>query len=267
MQRMKQIIVILLLSIGVFSCSSLPKYESKILSDNNKDDTFRYYDEEGKIRYDVYNDDDNIYIRIATSDYSAQTKILKSGFNIWVDQKGKKNKDAGIVYPQKQDVSKKSSRKKDTSLTQEKSNNQDKQKMLLERLHKQYEKSEKIMSIIGLGDVVDIEDINLEFEQYDITASINFDEYGELQYEAIIPIKYIFTDKKDDNGVYSVGIVSGKIDIGNSMRTQRDGKGKGGGRGMGGGRPGGRKPSVGKSQMSGLSTPIDIWFSVKINKS
>ncbi len=240
-----------------------------MISDNTQDDTYRFYDNESKIRYDVYNDTDNIYVRIATSDYLAQAKILKLGFNIWVDQKGKKNKDVGIIFPQKQDIKKDFDKKNKNSLGQGEVSNQERQNKQLENLHEQYENSEKLMSIINLGDVTGIEDINLEFEQYDVTASIDFDEYGELQYEAIIPIKYIFTDKKYDDGVYSVGIVSGKIDMANSMRSQQGssgkGGGKGGGKGKGKGMGGGKSGGV-RNQMSGLSTPIDIWFSVDIKK-
>lgn len=270
MSKLNYIILSIVISTIFSSCASLPLYNSVFLSENIEDESFRYYDDESKVRYDIYNDKDNIYVKIATSDYLSQTKILKLGFNIWVDQKGKKNKDSGITFPLKQDFRKGMGKTKMGSNEFSDFSTVDNKNRLFDNLHKQFDKSKKVMTIIGLGDVEESEDINLEFEQLDIKADVKFNRYSELIYEAVIPIKYIFTEEKYNNGIYSLGIVSGKMSMDGSMKSNQGG-GKGGGKGKGGGRSGGGRSGGGKSggvknQMSGLATPIDIWFKVKINK-
>ncbi len=80
------VISILMLS----SCVNLPIYKPQKITTKEEISDIRYYDKEGKILYDVYDDEKNIYVNIKTSDYTSQVKILKMGLTVWFDQKSKK---------------------------------------------------------------------------------------------------------------------------------------------------------------------------------
>lgn len=47
----------------------------------------------------ILNDDNNLYIRVATTDSSLQSSFTRSGCTIWIDTESGKNKSFGIHYP------------------------------------------------------------------------------------------------------------------------------------------------------------------------
>ncbi len=51
------------------------------------------------INYDIANDNKNIYIFVRCTNMMTQNQIVSSGFEIWVNLKGKKKKTTGITYP------------------------------------------------------------------------------------------------------------------------------------------------------------------------
>jgi len=273
MKKIRYIIPITMSIILVSSCVKLPLYQSKV---EPIAATLRYYDSNGKIMYDIYNNDSNIFVHIAIIDYAAQVKILKLGFTLWLDQKGGRNKDKGIIFPQKQFGSSSFKRESGRQYGQVNLNSQDKEKRQMGQLHKQYQMSLKNMTLIGMDGKNSQTLVNLELEKCDIQVSISFDTLNILHYKAVIPIEKIFTEEKYNDSIFSIGINSGFIEMSYASSSQGNPGGKkGAGGGMrGGGRSGGGKGSGGRQGggsgtgniglHSALSEPIKTWFKVSL---
>jgi hypothetical protein len=60
---------------------------------------FRYYDGNTKLQFSVANDTANIYVCIKVTDEPTESRLFKSGLNIWIDPKGKRKENTGIVFP------------------------------------------------------------------------------------------------------------------------------------------------------------------------
>ena len=60
-----------------------------------------YADNVQKLNYDITNDAQNIYIRIATNDQQAQQKIIQGGMTVWINNQAQKEYDhaVGIGFP------------------------------------------------------------------------------------------------------------------------------------------------------------------------
>lgn len=57
------------------------------------------YDKDSKTWYSVSNDDKFIYVRLKVIDADQQQKIVNNGLELWVDVKGKRNRNTGITFP------------------------------------------------------------------------------------------------------------------------------------------------------------------------
>ncbi len=270
MRKIQQIGLLALVFLVTMSCTKLPLYHSNGIEDKNAA-ILRYYDSKGKILYDIYYDDKNIIVHTKTSDFMAQLKIIRRGFTLWLDQKGKKNRKMGIVFPQEQMGNSKLSQPEGRSTGQ---NNAipNKWKQQLEQLKEQYRLSPKNMTLIGFSGDNSQTAINTELEESDIHVSILFDIDDVLHYKAIIPIKKIFNDDKYKDSIFSIGFESGYFDNEFNDPPKQEGMGRGGNMGMG--RPGGNKaggrgrPATNGSrdeQRSAMSEAIKVWFRVKLN--
>ena len=58
-----------------------------------------YTDKETGTTIGVYNDNDYVYICMATSDTEIQQQFIRDGFILWLNQTGGKNEQLGINYP------------------------------------------------------------------------------------------------------------------------------------------------------------------------
>jgi len=234
-----------------------------------------YYDVKDKIAYDIFNDDENIHVYIATRDYATQLKILKFGFTLWLDQEGKKNKDKGVIFPQPQHG--KNNYPSEGGRMKRGSNSGPSEKMQQMMVHarKQFKASPKNMILIGMLDEDNRVSINTELDNCKINVSISFDTLNMLRYKAIIPIDKIFTDEKFNNGFLSIGFDSGFLEMSFSDASQGGrggmsggGKGGGGRGGMsGGGKGGGRRSgSNGNAEeFKSLMDPVKVWFKASLN--
>ena len=261
------VISILMLS----SCVNLPIYKPQKITTKEEISDIRYYDKEGKILYDVYDDEKNIYVNIKTSDYTSQVKILKMGLTVWFDQKSKKNKDKGIVFPIKQGLKQNKQR---NNLDNSNRLNDEEQK--IQQLHNQFNLSVKRINLIGMNGDNSQKFFNSELEKSDIIAKITFDTLNRLDYLAVIPKSKIFTNDKYIDNKFSIGIESGFLDINEMRQGKPEGGGRSGGSGRpsggkpggGGGRPGGGKPDRAQGgnqqQFSALSEPIKVWFTINL---
>ena len=278
MKKMKSLIFSAILLGAVAGCARLPVYQAEYVSNPQNIGDPQHYDKKGKIKYDVYNDDKNVYVSIKTLDYYAQVKILKFGLTLWLDEKGKKKKEKGIVFPME-------------SGFQKPTQSQGGQRMMpggkesLLQLHSMYELSDKNILLIGFDGKDSKRELYPKRETYDISATITFDSLNNaLNYLAVIPIDKIIS-KDDNDKTFSIGLESGFLDMGNMPGPgMRGGMRPGGmGGGMGGGMPGGGMPGGGmggrggmKGGMPGghsmatmrtaLTTPVKVWFAAKLSE-
>lgn len=280
MYKIRQITQIIIAILLISSCAKLPIYQPVITEQEPTTDNLRYYKE--SINYDIFQDDYNIYVNLVATDYTSQVKILKLGFTLWLDQKGKKSKDIGIIFPQKQPVNNSRMNENRRMVEQANMNSQEIRKILIAQLHSQFMISPKIMTLIGLDGKNSEEIVNTELEKSDIHVSISFDTLNNLHYKAVIPVTKIFTEEKYQDDIFSVGFESGAIEM-SSMGSQQGkpgGSGKGSGGGMsGGGRQGGGMGGQGMQggrgnsggggagpdkMRSAMAEPVKIWFKVSL---
>ena len=264
MRKIQQVYILTLVLLTTMSCTKLPLYQSKGIEDENAA-TLRYFDNDGKIMYDIFNDDRNIIVHIKTSDIVAQLKIIRKGFTLWLDQEGKKNRKMGIVFPQEQTGNRKLSQQKGRPAGQN-SSMSNKREQQLEQLKEQYRRSPKNMTLIGFRDDSSKTVIHTELEESDIHVSILFDT-DVLYYQAIIPIEKVFTDQKSNDSILSIGFESGYFDIEfNSSPRQGGDMGMGG---PGGNKAGGRGRPVTKESRDeyrlAMSEAIKVWFRAKLS--
>jgi hypothetical protein len=270
MKKIKQVWLLLLVLLITISCAKLPLYQAKAIEGKNAA-IFRYFDDDGKILYDIFSDDKNIIVEMKTSDIAAQLKIIGRGFTLWLDQNGKKNRKMGIVFPQEQTGNRKPSQQRGRPGGQN-SSMSNKWEQQLEQLKEQYRLSPKNMTLIGFRDDSSKTDIHTELEESGIHVSILFDTDDVLNYQAIIPIEKVFTDQKSNDSILSIGFESGYFDIEFNSSPKQGGMGRGGNMGMGG--PGGNKaggrgrPVTNESRDEyrlAMSEAIKVWFRAKLS--
>ncbi|OYT16913.1 MAG: hypothetical protein B7C24_05130 [Bacteroidetes bacterium 4572_77] len=275
MKIFRNILWTLVLLLFISSCAKLPVYEAKKMDQNKKERKLRYYDSDAKVLYDVFADDENVYVHLVVADYYTQVKILKSGFVLWFDAEAKRNKHKGIMFPMKSDNVMRE-RKNSGALGSKPENNLDTRTI---NLHRQFEKSAKRAMLLG----VQGEEGRLVFESdmkdSEIRASISFDIHNRLNYVAVIPRSQLISNDKKKGDIFSIGFDSGEMSERSNSQRPAGGRsasmgGAGGGnRGMkgGGGRPGGMGSGGGRPGQNGAgkrteasSEPIKVWFAVRL---
>jgi hypothetical protein len=244
------------------SCARLPIYQAKVKPTTKDTSLLRYYDSESRVLFDVYEDEQNIYLKLQTSYYYSQVKILKLGLTIWLDQKAKKNKEIGVIFPQ-ENLSQMHNMQ---SVGRSKGMSS---QLIMTQLHNQYLLSAKYMMLIGMDGEDSQKEMFSNLDQSDIKITITFDSLQRLNYRSVIPKNKIFTEDKYSNHEFSIGVVSGyqKVDF-SQMNHGQSGQGAGKGRGgMGSGHKGGqgRSQAPNTQQRKALTEPIDFRFGVKLS--
>jgi hypothetical protein len=220
--------------------------ETRIVADGNSIDwnlPLRFGSEDGELQYNITNDNTNIYVSVATSDQSTQMRILREGISVFIDTKGKTNKLMGLSFPANEVVEANRNNNTIKMMGGDKRGDQ-------VNFKKQLLMDKDIFKTFGF--------INMENRVYDVSDTtaiklgINYDTFGNLVFESIIPIKHIynktFTAKNAPS--LSLGIVLNTTNRsenrptaggeGRSEGGMRGGSGGGmGGGGMGGGSMGG----------------------------
>ena len=229
------------------------------------------YDSKAFVGYATSNDRDNLYITLETGDEYAQMKILKQGLTVWIDTDGKKETGVGIHFPLTDDNDPLEGSSKERG---SKGSGSD--------MHSR-ELSQKIKRGLSDATQMTIEGFKAcsggflvtQKNPCGIVVRIGIDEYKELIWEAVIPIKAIYNkehlDKRDDGKPISVCFSvkgfkkpsSGSSDGGNPAGANSMGtggmRGGGGGGGMGGG-GGHGKGMHGGAPRGGASNPRDQLF-------
>jgi len=224
----------------------------------------RFYDQETGLNYSISNDHYNLYFCCSISNEFLQSKILHSGLDFGIDTLGKKSFGVGFRYPvgisadknpgtennpnARSDASGKSARHSDYKL-----------KLLAEA---------REMELAGfkshLGKIISLSPPS----NTGISAAINFDERGVMNYEAVIPFSTFYKNEltpKDSNTIFNYQIKINpdtRINNGGNGGSSNGGGGMhhGGmrGGGMGGMRGGGmRGGGMNENRMSGGNSGSD----------
>jgi len=263
--------LILILIVLLSSCTSLNKVVSTHEM-NKKSNEYAYSDPDSKIRYDISNDDKNLYIRLNTADYTTLSKILMTGLKVCFDLNGKKSAKVFFEYPLPQDRQSQGQRRARPVGGEATGFNLNR---IVEQLSNEGEFDRNGVK----------ERVLVVSSDSDIKATIRAINNNEIVYDLTMPLKRISKDGISALSNLSIGIVAGKDET-SSTNSARPGGGGGGGRsggmGGGGGRSGGGRGGMGGGGRSGgtggegsggginrsfMSQPVDFWFKLELNKT
>lgn len=260
-------IIYLITMVILTSCSSSKPIVSSLSTNKLKSDTYNYYEDNSKVSYQVFNDEDNLYINLRTSDKMTIIKIIKSGLSIYFDETGKKSKNVVVEYPLH-------NKNFNFSQLRPKNGTSGRPNFDITQLIKSIPNS----AIFKKGENIDRFNLELNSTNISIGLEVIESEFEDnlLVYKLKIPLSEITTKSISELDNFSIGIVSGKIKTPQRPQGVGSGRPTGGGRpaGVGGGRPsgsgGGRPLGAGKGRprnipndISELSEPIIIWFDLK----
>lgn len=272
------------------SCSGLPVYQSKQLKHSNEGEMLRYYKK--TVKYDVFNDQDRLVVKMETAHPLTQMKIIEYGFTTWINKEGKKSRKNGVHYPLEQMVSleqvkpsaeqiKKSQQASDEVYTDK----------MYTRMQQQFKTAPEIMKVTGFDQQEGETTYNLVKDDPDIEVDIRFDSNRVMHYTLSIPFDKLYTEASDGSRSIAVGLVSGSMDAPDTDTDSQGGSGgggAGGARGMGGspagmqggmgrrsaggmGRPPGGMRSQsgnasGNKQMEMMAEPVQVWFKAELKE-
>jgi len=258
--------IILLISILTFGCSESLVNSSwlnnEINIDGYKNDwqgSLKYYDEE-KVVVGIKNNGEYIYFCLATSDNNKITKILRTGFTVWLNPQDSDGEKIGIQYPIKRDKNE----------PVESGDRQDK---------KAQPNNEKMSKMVDSFKANQNELLIVNSDNFPLNAFSNINDFGleakidynmqQLVYELKVPLS---TDKNSSfyidalpGELLEVGFESGEFEKPSGGDRNSRSKGQAGEM-SGGGRKGGMrgKNRSSKQEMTVNMDPIEFWFDVKL---
>ena len=235
------------------------------------------YDRNSKMMYETHQDAENVYLHLSTTERINIIKILRFGFAVYVDETGKKKEDKGFIYPRRSERTKGGKGSGSGSgREQGPRNGTGDPNDMLNRLLKHTKESSKELVEMGFEGKGSRKIYNLDLEQPNVLIDFEVDSLNRLHYYASIPKEKIFTDEKYNDGILSIGLVSGAMQMptspgGGAGGGMRPGAGGGGGRPGGGMGPGGgMRPGSGQGggmdmeQRMKMMEPIEVWFKVEL---
>jgi hypothetical protein len=181
----------ILISVLFFSCS-VPVVNS--LRQTKKIDVdgvagewnlpLRFYDIESRLQYVFSNDDKNLYLCIRATDEECQSKILRTGLQVWIDTLGKNKPQVGLLFPM--------------AITDRKSNlsqleNNPGSNVEVSVLKKSF-LGEHLQEMFLSGFKAPIGGVTPIQNDYGIQVKVNWDKDNILVYEALIPIKTFYRE-------------------------------------------------------------------------
>ena len=203
---------------------------------NEWSNPLRFYDQETGISYNISNDRHNIYFAASISNEFLQTKILRSGLEFRIDTLGKKSFGVSFKYPMGI-----------LAITELKPNNPQAKEGFEKGQDRSSYKSKLLaeateVQLIGfkprLGKIIPLVVLN----NSGISAAINFDASGIMNYEAVIPFSTFYKAEllpSDSSTVFNFQI---KVSpLANSGNPSGSGSGTRGGGTRGGGMGGGMR--------------------------
>jgi hypothetical protein len=95
---MRQIIALLIVTVSLNACSN-KLFESNWKKPATKDKAFRFYHTDSKIRYNIENDENFLYVSFDVQDQLTVQKILTTGLRLHLDGTGKNKEKNEIQFP------------------------------------------------------------------------------------------------------------------------------------------------------------------------
>lgn len=191
-----------------YGCKKLPLQKSKYYSEKAyNNEFFDYYDPESKIRYEFYNDNENFYFKMDTYEKLAKIKILSSGLKICIDTLSKTTASQFIHYP----------------LSSEKRAGGFEKENVIEQFKKQRSLSERIDNLPKIGiakSYKGFKELDFMAGEQPIQAELTADSIGNLVYELKFPIKYFFPKGYEKGKEFTLGIVTGQLDLPKTNNVQ-----------------------------------------------
>jgi hypothetical protein len=168
---------------------------------NDWDPIYPYSDDKANIQYAFSNDSNNLYISVKTSERVVQMKILSGGLITWIDTNAKKGTDIGIAFPLKganTEGFKMPKGQNNNTYAPGKPGASD----ISEMMNNMVARS-GIMQLIGFPECPG-QLLIREQNSCGIEVGLLYNEFGELVYEASIPLKYL-TVASPGRSVIAVG--------------------------------------------------------------
>ncbi len=253
--------------------------------DKEWDDTRRYYDEKSNTRIGIYNDNENLYIRLVAMDPGVQMSIQRRGLTMWLCKTGKSESAWGLRYPSRIQSPEKVSEHGEFDKAGEpgEPNNRPRppektpfgdndRNDLNQPNHDVYLilDPEKEQEEILLSDEIDNFGIFCKFTQRKGVGTV---------YEIKIPLnqseKTPYAARLSPKQIVSIGFITEKISGGGNRKKGGKGGGPGGG-GRGGGMGGGGRvgggmggrPDMGSGPMGGSQAEaIEIWANIELSSN
>ena len=208
----------------------------------------RFYDQETGMNYNISNDNYNIYFVCSISNEFLQTKILRSGLEFRIDTLGKKTFAVGIKYPTGK-ISVTELKPDINPQTREGSNvRPDRSSFRLKLLAEATE-----IQLVGfkprLGKIITLSPLN----NTGISAAIDFDARGIMNYEAVIPFSTFYKNEltpADSGTVFNFQIKVNPL-VNSNNSSYNSGEMRGGGMRGGGMGGGGMRGGMGGGGMRG----------------
>ncbi|MCW3086525.1 MAG: hypothetical protein JWP12_3891 [Bacteroidetes bacterium] len=235
-----------LLVLTLISCTKYiyvsrnPFQSAPVVADGNANEwsvPLKYYDEKSKLQYSVTNDNENLYICIKATEDETQSKIFRSGLQIWIDTTANNEHQVGINFPLSSDLRRgdQTPEMHKTKMQSGGDGNASEKKKFFNNFIQMDLSGFKLPVTNGMTSVQN---------PYGIAASVNKDSIGILTYEAVIPFRTFYKNSlttADSLRLIGISIVLKAVPSGEAEGHSGGGRmaGGGGGGGMGGGGMGG----------------------------
>jgi len=193
---MKQIIALLIVAVSLNACSN-KLFESNWKKSETKSSAFRFYHADSKIRYNIENDETNLYFSFDVMDQLTVQKILTTGLRLFIDVTGKNKQKDELQFPVYSD-------KVPISELEEYGNRYDQSIQLGKATLDQMIPSD---GYLKFGDKT-VQIFN-RMPLDGTSVTLEFDSSRSLVYRAIIPLEAI----KAEGDVISIGIETGGYEM------------------------------------------------------
>lgn len=218
-----------------------------------------YYLEEEKLAIGMQNDSISLYVVLKATDKNVQVQIMRTGLTIWLDAKGKKNKNLGIHYP----IGIRGYGIPEVTARPNSEFSKEQQNKFMEMLDE----------IEIYGPEKEVQNRIYKKNSFGIEVSIN-DTLGMMIYELKIPLKpkeeFPHAIAANTGDIISLGLETGEFKREMMKGNPPRGGGMPGGRGEmppGGIPPGGRGGMPGGREGIKMSEPIKFWAEVSLAKA
>jgi hypothetical protein len=226
----------------------------------------RFVSEKEGLRYSITNDNENIYVCVASDFMPTQMRMLRAGISIYVDVKGKEGKSMGVNFPftGKKRIAAPVPMDKNQQSNLRKGNFNEENIKKLALMEANMFKSFGFLN--NANGVYELAAIN------PIKMGVNYDINDILIIEARIPINFFYDKELNAQNApnISVGVELNSIPGGEANRGGQMGGGGGGmsrgggGGGMSRGGVGGGMRGANFSGGPGISEPMINWYPFKL---